>query len=143
MGNCWTKVFSSDQEDYAEVQNVDSKNVHLIGSMEKWEAKLLEATRDGKIVIANFSASWSRPCKSMTPAYCELADKYTSMVFLAIDVDELAELSKSWDIKATPTFVFFKDGRQVDKLVGADKSDLQQKITAMDESHLFYASSLT
>ena len=41
-------------------------------------------------VIANFSASWSRPCKSMTPAYCELADKYTSMVFLAIDVDELA-----------------------------------------------------
>lgn len=55
------------------------------------------------------------------------------MVFLAIDVDELAELSKSWDIKATPTFVFFKDGRQVDKLVGADKSDLQQKIAAMDE----------
>ncbi|XP_023551108.1 thioredoxin H-type-like isoform X2 [Cucurbita pepo subsp. pepo] len=127
-------LFNSDQKDNAVKEQVDSKNVHLITSIEKWEAKLSEATKDGKIVVANFSAPWCRPCKSMTPAFCELADKYTSMVFLAIDVDELAELSKSWDIKATPTFVFFKDGRQVDKLIGADKSDLQQKIAAMDEA---------
>lgn len=44
------QLFNSAQEDYREVQNVDSKNVHLITSMEKWEAKLLEATQDGKIV---------------------------------------------------------------------------------------------
>ncbi|XP_022134270.1 thioredoxin H4-1-like [Momordica charantia] len=133
MGSCWTKFFNSDQEDQGEVQNVDSKNVHLITSMETWEAKLLEATKDGKIVIANFCAPWCRPSKSMTAGYCELADKYTSMVFLAIDVDELAELSTSWEIKATPTFVFLKDGRQLDKLVGANKSDLQQKLAAMED----------
>ena len=54
--------------------------------------------------------------------------------FLILILFILQELSKSWDIKATPTFVFFKDGRQVDKLIGADKSDLQQKIAAMDEA---------
>lgn len=43
------------------------------------------------------------------------------------------ELSTSWEIKATPTFVFLKDGRQLDKLVGANKSDLQQKLAAMED----------
>lgn len=41
------------------------------------------------------------------------------------------ELSTSWDIKATPTFVFLKDGRQVDKLVGGNKLELQKKVAAV------------
>ena len=45
----------------------------------------------------------------------------------------MQELSTSWDINATPTFYFLKDGRQVDKLVGANKSDLQKKVAAMTD----------
>ena len=41
------------------------------------------------------------------------------------------EFSNSWDINATPTFFFLKDGRQVDKFVGADKVDLPKKIAAV------------
>lgn len=41
-------------------------------------------------VVANFSASWCRPCIMIAPAYCELADKYPSIVFLTLDVDDLA-----------------------------------------------------
>lgn len=44
------------------------------------------------------------------------------------------ELSSSWDIKATPTFFFLKDGQQVDKLVGANKPELQKKVTAILDS---------
>jgi len=40
-------------------------------------------------VIANFSATWCGPCKVIAPYYCELSEKYTSMVFLLVDVDEL------------------------------------------------------
>ena len=43
----------------------------------------------------------------------------------------LQELSTSWDIKATPTFVFLKDGRQMDKLVGGNKPELQKKTAAV------------
>jgi len=46
----------------------------------------------------------------------------------------LQEFSTEWDIKATPTFYFLKDGQPIDKLVGANKMDLQKKITAIDES---------
>ena len=44
------------------------------------------------------------------------------------------DFSTSWDIKATPTFFFLKDGQQLDKLVGANKPELQKKIVAINDS---------
>lgn len=49
----------------------------------------------------------------------------------AFFVSGVQELSTSWDIKATPTFIFLKDGRQVDKLVGSNKTELQKKTAAV------------
>lgn len=46
----------------------------------------------------------------------------------------MQEFSTSWDIKATPTFFFLRDGQQIDKLVGANKPELQKKITAVIDS---------
>ncbi|KAL5166799.1 Thioredoxin H9 [Glycine soja] len=116
--------------------NVDfaAGNVKLITTKEAWDQYLEEARRDGKIVIANFSAAWCGPCKMIAPYYCELSEKYTSMMFLVVDVDELTDFSTSWDIKATPTFFFLKDGQQLDKLVGANKPELQKKIVAINDS---------
>ncbi|KAL5537756.1 hypothetical protein UlMin_044669 [Ulmus minor] len=99
--------------------------------MDSWETKLTEACRDEKIVVANFSTKWCKACKTIAPTYSEIADKYSSILFLTVDVDELKELSTKWDIKATPTFFFFKGGRSVDKLEGANKEDLQKKTAAL------------
>ncbi|KAL0300020.1 UNVERIFIED_CONTAM: Thioredoxin H9 [Sesamum calycinum] len=66
-------------------------------------------------VIANFSATWCGPCKMIAPYYVELSEKHPSIMFLTVDVDELTDFSTSWDIKATPTFFFLKDGQQFDK----------------------------
>ncbi|KAL9271621.1 Thioredoxin H-type-like protein [Drosera capensis] len=109
-------------------------NVNLITAKESWEEKLSQASREGKIVIANFSASWCRPCRTVAPLYSELSEKYPSLIFLTIDVDEVSELSTSWDIKATPTFFFLRDGQEIDKLVGANKAELEKKITILGDS---------
>ncbi|KAH1045103.1 hypothetical protein GLYMA_09G273200v4 [Glycine max] len=85
-------------------------------------------------VIANFSATWCGPCKMIAPYYSELSEKYTSMMFLLVDVDDLTDFSTSWDIKATPTFFFLKDGQQLDKLVGANKPELLKKIVVINDS---------
>lgn len=51
-------------------------------------------------VIANFSASWCGPCRMIAPLYCELSEKYPSMMFLTIDVDELTvSNTTTWEIK--------------------------------------------
>ncbi|XP_022855254.1 thioredoxin H-type-like [Olea europaea var. sylvestris] len=70
----------------------------------------------------------------IAPFYRELSEKFPALVYLTVDVDELAEFSTSWDIKATPTFFFLKDGQQIDRLVGANKPELQKKIIALQHS---------
>ncbi|KAG7569961.1 Thioredoxin domain [Arabidopsis thaliana x Arabidopsis arenosa] len=105
--------------------------VHPVSRMEKWEEKITEANRQGKILVVNFKASWCLPCKKLAPIYQELASTYTSMIFVTIDVEELAEFSHEWNVDATPTVVFLKDGRQMDKLVGGDAAELQKKTAAV------------
>ncbi|XP_066317082.1 thioredoxin H4-1-like isoform X2 [Miscanthus floridulus] len=106
-------------------------NVHVVTSKEDWDQKIAEANKDGKIVVTNFSASWCGPCRVISPVYAEMSQTYPQLMFLTIDVDELMEFSSSWDIRATPTFFFLKNGQQVDKLVGANKPELEKKVAAV------------
>ncbi|KAK8511050.1 hypothetical protein GQ457_16G028650 [Hibiscus cannabinus] len=133
MGLCFSKG-GSDRSDSDQRVEFVGGNVQPVTSKEDWDQKLSEAKRDGKIVVANFSATWCGPCRILAPFYCELSVKHSSLMFLLVDVDELAEFSSSWDIKATPTLFFLKDGQQIDKLVGANKPALQKKINAILDS---------
>ncbi|MCE7766966.1 thiol reductase thioredoxin, partial [Pseudomonas putida] len=47
---------------------------------------------------------------------------------LKVDVDELKTVAEEWSVEAMPTFVFLKDGKEVDRVVGAKKEELQQTI---------------
>ncbi|KAL3654841.1 TRX [Castilleja foliolosa] len=137
MGNCLAKLnmkSKADGDDSDHNVELAGGNVQLITTKESWEQKLAEAQKDGKIVVANFSATWCGPCRMIAPFYVELSEKHPSIMFLVIDVDELTEFSTSWDIKATPTFFFLKNGEQFDKLVGANKPELQKKMIAILDS---------
>ncbi|KAL2899751.1 Thioredoxin H-type [Bienertia sinuspersici] len=131
MGLCVSR--QDDDDDSAHFIMADG-NVHLITTVAAWEEKLLQAKQQDKIVIANFSAAWCGPCKMIASYYSELSRKYTSLMFLTIDVDELPDLSTSFDIKATPSFFFLKNGKEIDKLVGSNKAELQKKITAIADA---------
>ncbi|XP_019179208.1 PREDICTED: thioredoxin H4-1-like [Ipomoea nil] len=107
------------------------RNFHLMRTMEKWEELISEANKNGQSVLVNFSASWCNPCRQAAPAYRDLAEKHTIVMFITVDVDKLVEFTSSWDIKATQTFFFLKKGRQVDKLVAGSKQELEKKILSM------------
>lgn len=129
-------VYLPGQERSDEEDKIDFKggNVHVISNKENWDHKIAEADKDGKIVIANFSAAWCGPCRVIAPVYAEMSQTYPQFMFLTIDVDELMDFSSSWDIRATPTFFFLKNGEQVDKLVGANKPELEKKVAALADS---------
>lgn len=64
----------------------------------------------------------------MSPLYTNLAAKYPKALFLKIDIDEASDVAAKWNISSVPTFFFTKNGKEIDKVVGADKSSLETKI---------------
>lgn len=65
------------------------------------------------------------------------ASKFSSnqwcKVLISCDVVIPQEFSNSWGVTATPTFFFLKDGRQIDKLIGSNKLELQRKTAAVSK----------
>ncbi|KAD0767447.1 hypothetical protein E3N88_43735 [Mikania micrantha] len=90
MGLCFSKVPADEDEPESHPQFAGG-NVTLITTKNAWDQKLSEAKTQGKVVIANFSATWCGPCKSIASYYIELSEKYPSLMFLTIDVDELTD----------------------------------------------------
>ncbi|CAK9860750.1 unnamed protein product [Sphagnum jensenii] len=106
----------------------DHGEVHVVESKGVWDDKIQYAKNQGKVIVVDFTATWCGPCRVMSPIFVELSKKYTNLIFLKVDVDEVADVTSEWDIRAMPTFLFIKDGKQVDKIVGANKEELDKKV---------------
>lgn len=71
-------------------------------------------------VIVDFSATWCGPCRMIAPYMDQLAEEYQGKAkILKADVDECTDLSNKFGIRNVPTILYFKDGKVVDKHVGA------------------------
>ncbi|KAK0575179.1 hypothetical protein LWI29_035124 [Acer saccharum] len=97
-------------------------------SKDQWKAHFETSKETNKLLVIDFTATWCGPCKSMEPAIKEFVAKYTEVEFIKIDVDKFTEIAKEFAIEAMPTFILVKKGKEVDRLVGAKKDDLQKKI---------------
>ncbi|XP_062159167.1 TPR repeat-containing thioredoxin TDX [Alnus glutinosa] len=99
-----------------------------IHSASELETKLNAASKTFRLAILYFTATWCGPCRVISPHYTSLAGKYPKVVFLKVDIDEAKDAAARWNISSVPSFFFIKNGKEVDKVVGADKSALEKKI---------------
>ncbi len=81
-------------------------------------------------VMVDFYADWCGPCKMMAPLVKELSETYDGKCKVGkCNTDENPALSREFKIMSIPSFLFFKDGKVVDTVVGAvSKSELELKI---------------
>jgi len=85
------------------------------------------------LVVVDFSAKWCGPCRMIAPYYAELSEKpeYQNVKFAKVDVDEVEEAAQAYTVEAMPTFIFLKNGKEVDgveRLTGASKDRLLSSI---------------
>uniref|UniRef100_A0A1D1Z2A0 Phloem sap 13 kDa protein 1 n=1 Tax=Anthurium amnicola TaxID=1678845 RepID=A0A1D1Z2A0_9ARAE len=98
-------------------------------TVEHWNQQLEQANESKKLVVVDFTASWCGPCRIISPVLADLAKKLPQVTFLKVDVDELKSVAEDWAIEAMPTFILLKEGTILDKVIGAKKEELQEKIT--------------
>ena len=84
-----------------------------------------EGLKNGSLpFVLDFWATWCGPCRMVSPILSELAEKYDGKIVVGkCDVEEHEELAAEFGIRNIPTILFFKNGEQVDKIVGAVSKD--------------------
>jgi len=74
-----------------------------------------------------FGAQWCGPCKTVNVQIDKMKKEFESINFISIDVDDNPELAKEYGISALPTVILIRDGKVVDKFIGAVKTEPMRK----------------
>jgi thioredoxin 1 len=69
--------------------------------------------------LVDFWAEWCGPCKSMHPIFESLAEQYPNVKFARVNVDQNQNISRKFAVQSIPTFIMFKSGKIIDKMMGA------------------------
>ena len=71
------------------------------------------------LVLVDFWAEWCGPCKSMHPIFDRMSKKYRHIKFARVNVDRSQDISMRFGVQSIPTFIMFRNGQPVDKMIGA------------------------
>jgi len=78
-----------------------------------------EATASVPVVV-DLWAPWCGPCRMIAPVLEELAARHAGQLkVVKVNVDEEPELGARFDARSIPLLVVLRDGREVDRIVGA------------------------
>ena len=81
-------------------------------------------------VLVDFWAEWCMPCKMVAPAVNEISSENSGKLKVCkLNVDEGQRTASEYGVMSIPTLALFKEGKLVDKVVGAlSKTELESVI---------------
>ncbi|GAB6095984.1 hypothetical protein JCM14469_22370 [Desulfatiferula olefinivorans] len=77
------------------------------------------------VCLADFQAPWCAPCHEQEPILTDLARRYDGRaVICGIDIDVHRGLAATWDIAHVPTLILFRNGRELERLMGLQSAEV-------------------
>ncbi len=88
-------------------------------------------------VLVDFWAPWCAPCHMVAPVVEEIARQYAGRLKVGrLNVDEGRAVAAEYGIMNIPTLAIFKDGKVVERIVGAvPRAQLEAKVTPHISPH--------
>ena len=84
-----------------------------------FEERVLERSYERPVVV-DFWAAWCAPCRMIAPVLADLAARHAGRLkVVKVDVDANPRLAARFGAQSIPLLVVLRDGREVDRVVGA------------------------
>jgi thioredoxin 1 len=96
-----------------------------VKSIEEFNEIIEKAGVDGKLQVVKLSAPWCGPCRVLAPIFEEVSEDHENVVFLSVDIEEVPDISKTYNVRGVPTILFFmgNGGTVVERMVGLQSKD--------------------
>lgn len=97
-------------------------------AIEVTDNNLKDVLSENTLVVVDCWAPWCGPCQMMGPVIEELAGDYEGkIVFGKLNVDNNQNTSVEFGIRSIPTLLVFKDGEEVERIVGFGSKESMSK----------------
>jgi thioredoxin 1 len=91
------------------------------------EDNFLETIKKG-VTLVDFYADWCGPCRMMVPSLEQVAGDFKGEVnVVKLDVDAAQRIASEYQVSSIPTLILFKDGKEMDRVVGVQNADALKK----------------
>ena len=104
-------------------------------ALQHFDTKSFDAAlSEGSLMMVDFWANWCMPCRMLGPVIEQLAQDYEGRAVIGkVDVDEQGELAMRYSVMNIPTVIFFQNGKEIHREVGALP---KEAFTRILEEHL-------
>ena len=83
----------------------------------------------GKPVLVDFWAEWCAPCRMLAPTVEAVAEEHANTAnVVKLNVDDNPSTAQRYGIKGIPTLILFRDGKEVERVVGATSKESIMKM---------------
>ena len=78
-----------------------------------------EQLLNNRVLVVDFYADWCGPCRMLGPTIEELASEYAGNAeIVKLNVDNVEGVAERYGVQSIPTVIFFKNGVEVDRIIG-------------------------
>jgi thioredoxin 1 len=107
-------------------------SVMVVGTDSNWNKEVEQAKLP---VIVYFWAVWCPPCKMVSPVIENLAEKYSGKIkVVKVNTDDNQILAMKYNIMSIPTIMLFKDGKTLERSVGAAPMGFYEGLLSKNQS---------